>query len=165
LGLTPDFSPPSGQTSAIMLSVRPTGCIALQSGQLTSAVRLLLETWTDVIEPDRAWTLSEAKLNHAIVCGRKIADFVSFLEDHVTQPLPEEIAERIRQAESDATALRRKGPAELYQCRDAETAAAIMSHRDVTSTCLRAGEAMIIVPASAVPKFQKLIEKLRLGIV
>jgi hypothetical protein len=68
-------------------------------------------------------------------------------------------------AESDVTAFRRVGPAELYHCRDAETAIAIVQQKELAGSCFLVGTTTLVVLANAVPKFQKMVEKFGLGIV
>lgn len=129
LGITPDYSAPQLQSS---LSLRVLSSLRIQvvSGTLSPAEKLQLETWAEPVEPG-VWRLETSRALEAVERGQSAADFTAFLQRYDKQPLPETVTGFLQASASDGGAVRNRGEASLFDCRDSATA-----HLDLCSKCV-----------------------------
>ncbi len=163
LGLTHEFKA-SIPLSSLELSVTPGLSIEVVSGQPTAADRMMLEGWALPMGKND-WRLDPALAVSAVERGRGTLEFAMFLKNCGCRPLPEDVARFLETAERDGTALRRKGQALIFECRDEETAARICSLEPLRNRCFRIGVAGLVVPAEHEARFCKLVRESGLGIV
>jgi hypothetical protein len=163
LGLSDDFKP-SRPASLFRLSVLPSLNINVVSGQPTQADRLLLETWAEPVT-DLSWRLDTERAVRAVERGRSARDFAAFLESCDDQPLPQGVEGFLRTSESDGTALRHKGEALVFDCRDGPTAELVCSRKELLNRCFRIAHSGVVVPAEHEAKFRKVVRELGLGVV
>ena len=163
LRLTDDFQP-SRPASSFRLSVLPSLVINLVSGQPNTGERLLLETWAEPLT-DFSWRLDPARAVTAVERGRSTRDFAAFLESSDDQPLPQSVEGFLKTSESNGTALRRKGDALIFDCRDGQTAELVCSRKELLNLCFPIGISAVVVPTEHETKFRKVVRDLGLGIV
>jgi len=163
LGLSDVFTP-SQPVSLLKLSVLPNLSIRVVSGQPSPADRLLLDTWA---EPGTSlsWHLDPERATHAVERGQSARDFAAFLESADDQPMPQSVEGFFKACETNGTALRRKGDALVFDCRDGQTADMVCSRKELLGLCFRIGENGIVVPTEHETKFRKVVRELGLGIV
>ena len=78
-------------------------------------------------------------------------------------PLPETVYGFIRQCELNGKALKLSGNAVLVECRDAETAAAIATHKETSALCLATGKKTLVVRSEHLEKFRQRVRVLGYG--
>lgn len=162
LELTSDFRP-TQPTSSLELTVLPNLSIHVQSSAPAAADKLLLETWAEPVETN-VWRLDRARARDAVERGQSTGDFAAFLARCDCQPLPETVQGFLRTCESDGKALRSRGEAWLFDCRDADTTDMICARKELKDMCYRCGETRLAVPAEHVAKFRKVVRSLGLGV-
>lgn len=163
LGLTEVFTP-SQPVSSLKLSVLPSLTITVVSGQPSPADRLLLDTWAEP-ETRLSWRLHPERATQAVERGQSARDFAAFLASADDQPLPQSVEGFLKASETNGTALRRKGDALVFDCRDAQTADMVCSRKELLDLCFRIGEHGLVVPTEHETKFRKVVRELGLGIV
>ena len=163
LGITDDFVPALPE-STLQLEVGTRLVIRRKAGILNAADRLLLESWADPVDTD-TWRLNLALARQAIERGQKAEEFAEFLRTRDPQPLPQTVEGFLEKAERDGRAVRTCGEAMLFECRDAETANLICSHKDLKNICHPSGGAHITVLAPHAEKFRNLVRNLGLGVI
>jgi len=163
LAFTADYKP-SRSTSSLELAVHPDLGIEVLSGQATAADRLLLETWAEPMT-DLSWRLDHERAVNAVERGRSAQDFAAFLETCSGHPLPPRVATFFKTSETNATALRRKADALVFDCRDQEIAELLTSEKELVNLCFRIGKSRLVVLAEHEAQFRKAIREFGLGIV
>ena len=163
LGLTSDYKP-SQLKSSLALRVLPSLRIELLSGTLSPAEKLQIETWAESISQG-IWQLEASRALEAVERGQSVEDFTEFLQRCDDQPLPETVIGFLKASQSDGQAVRNRGEAQFFDCRDAGTATIICAQRELQGQCFRCGETLLAVPESHVTKFRKVVRSLGLGIV
>ncbi|MGJ8640577.1 MAG: hypothetical protein ACSHYA_14405 [Opitutaceae bacterium] len=163
LGMTPDYKPSQLQSS-LTLRVLPSLRIEVLSGTLSPVEELQLETWAEPVA-STVWQLETSRALEAVERGQSVEDFTEFLQRCDDQPLPETVIGFLETSASNGQAVRNRGEAYLFDCRDAATAAIISAQSELKGYCFRCGETSLAVPESHVVKFRKIVRSLELGIV
>jgi len=145
------------------VTVLPNLSIRVQSGSPLAAEKLLLEAWAEPVEPG-VWRLDPTRAREAVERGQSADDFVAFLQHCDSQPLPETVQGFLRTCEGDGKALRSRGEAWLFDCRDADTTAMICGQEQLKDLCHRCGETRLAVPAAHLARFRKVVRSLGLGV-
>jgi hypothetical protein len=163
LGLTGDYVS-SLPESTLELEIGTQRVIRRKGGSIDAAERLLLETWAEPVDAD-TWQLNANRARQAIERGQNANDFAAFLRSHDPQPLPQTVEGFLDAAERDGRAVRCCGEALLFECRDAETADQICSHKELVDLCHPCTNAHIAVLAPHAEKFRTVVRKLGLGVI
>ncbi len=163
LGMSNDFTA-TQPISSLKLEVLPNLNIHIISGDPQPAQKFLLETWGKPVTKN-TWHLEPKRACEAVERGQNIVDFVKFLSQHSDQLLPESVARFFKTSESNGRALKRLGEAQIFECRDTNTANMICEQNELKHSCFRIGAAQVAVPSARVAKFRKVVKSLGLGIV
>lgn len=163
LGITDTYTPRKPACS-VKLSVLSDLTIRAVSGELAHEEVLMIETWAEPLGAN-IWRLNQERALDAVERGRCTREFASFLQERDEQPLPETVEAFCKASESNGTAVRCKGEAVLFECRDAATATLLCRQKELDRLCYRAGETTIAVPSAHVPKFRKCARSLGFGVV
>ena len=155
---------PTSPSSSLVLTVLSSLRICMTSGVLLPTEKLLLETWAEPVEAD-VWRLNTTRALEAVERGQSASEFADFLQERDSQPLPETVEGFLRDCERDGTAVRNRGEAYLFDCRDAETAHLICAQAELKGQCYPCGETKLAVVGSQLPKFRKVVRSLGLGVV
>ncbi|MGK0190596.1 MAG: ribosomal protein S27E [Verrucomicrobiales bacterium] len=161
-GRTPNFKP-TQPSSSLELTVLPSLSIRLRSGTPLAAEKLLLQTWAEPVGTD-VWRLEPTRAREAVERGQSASDFAAFLQKCDNQPLPETVRGFLKTCDSDGKALRSRGEACLFECRDAHTCAMICAQPQLQNRCLRCGETQLVVPGGHLATFRKVVRSLGLGV-
>lgn len=161
LGQTNEYQP-SVITSELTLSILPSLQIKVTQGDPSPEEALLFDNWAEPITPG-IWRLNREKALTAIEKGFDIGELRSFLERDDDMPLPETVYGFIRQCELNGKALKLSGNAVLVECRDAETAAAIATHKETSALCLATGKKTLVVRSEHLEKFRQRVRVLGYG--
>lgn len=163
LGLQASYKPVT-QSSNIALSVMPSLHIKLMRGTPSAQDALLLELWTEPIQAD-TWRLDRPKAVAAIEKGHDIQIFKQFLENNDDMQLPELVESFLLRCARDGHALKTGAGAVLIECRDAETADNVATHKETSTICLRAGPKTLVVRNEHLEKFRERVHVIGLGLV
>jgi len=163
LGMTDEFTPIQ-PASLLKLEVLSNLSIRLIAGEPQPAEKFLLEAWAEPVAGD-TWRLEPKRAREAVERGQSTADLKSFLSQCDDQPLPETVVGFLKSCESDGKALKNLGEAQLFECRDANTATVICKQKALKNLCYRIGETQLAVPSAHVEKLRKVVKSLGLGIV
>ncbi len=163
LGMEDHFVP-SQPKSSLVLEIGSNFVIRRKAGTLEPADRLLVEAWAEPVEPD-AWCLNATLARQAVERGQRAEEFAAFLRSRDPQPLPQTVEGFLTAAERDGRAVRCRGEALLFECRDAATAELICTDKELRAICRPCGPAGITVLAAHAEKFRAGIRKLGLGVV
>ena len=150
--------------TSLQLTLFPDLTIRLLSPRIQPAEKLLLETWAEPIASD-TWRLHALRSRDAIERGQNIDAFSDFLRNAHKDALPETVEGFLITTKSEATALQSLGEAFLYNCRDVQTTLMILEYKTLKKICHRYGDTQLVVPAAHLPKFQKQVRALGLGII
>ena len=162
LGLSDDYQP-GVIRSELTLSILPSLQIKVTQGDPSPEEALMLDNWAEPIAPG-IWRLDREKALTAIEKGFDIGELRAFLERDDDMPLPETAYSFIRQCESNGKALKLSGNAMLIECRDAETATAIATHKETSALCMLAGKKTLAVRNEHLEKFRQRIRVLGFGV-
>ncbi|MCF8209929.1 MAG: hypothetical protein K9K38_11075 [Rhodoferax sp.] len=124
----------------------------------------MLELWTQPLQDD-IWQLDRPKAVAAIEKGHDIGVLRQFLEDHDDLPLPELVDSFLQRCARDGHALKTGAGAVLIECRDADTAELVATHKETSALCLRAGPKTLVVRNEQVAKFRDKVHVLGLGLL
>ena len=155
---------PVAQPSNVAISVMPSLQVKLVRGILSAQDSLLLELWAEPIQED-IWHLDRQKAVAAIEKGHDIELLRQFLENNDDLPLPELVESFLLRCARDGHALKTGASAVLIECRDSETADNVVTHKETSSLCLRAGPKTLVVRNEHVGKFRERVHVLGLGLV
>ncbi len=154
---------PSRPMPQVRLTVLGNRTIRVASGSLSPAERIQLETWAEP-EKDGIFRLDESRAIEAVESGQDPDRFAQFLDERDEQPLPETTVAFLKQARANGGAVRQSGTAILFECRDARTAEMISMSKELSTTCLRAGETTLAVREEGLAKFRKQVRLFGFGI-
>ena len=163
LGIAGTYLPAAIKSDAV-LTVMPGLQVKVMRGALSMEETLILENLSILIDAG-IWRLDREKSLAVIERGGDIDELRHFLETHNDVPLPETADSFIRQCKHNGKALKITGGAVLVECRDAETAAIIASHRETGSLCLPVGPKSLVVRTNHIDKFHERVRLLGFGIV
>lgn len=163
LGMTNEFTP-TQPVSLLKFEVLSNLSIRIISGEPQPADKFLLDTWAEPVS-NNTWRLDPKRACEAVERGQISADFETLLSQCNDQELPETVKGFFKTCESDGKALKRLGEAQLFECRDTNTAAVISSQNELKNACFRIGETQVVAPSARVAKFRKAVKSLGLGIV
>lgn len=161
LGLSDAYQPVAVAGNAV-LAVMPNLLVNLASGELGPEESLLLETWAEPVQPG-SWRLEREKSLAAIEKGHDIKELRDFLESRDDNPLPEKVDAFIRHCERNGKALKIGASAILIECRDAEVADTVATHKETAGLCLRAGPKTLAVRSEHLDKFRAKVRVLGFG--
>ena len=163
LGLDATYQPVV-QPSNVAISVMPSLQVTRVRGTLSAQDALLLELWAEPIQAD-VWQLDRPKAVAAIEKGHDIEVLRQFLENNDDMPLPELVESFLKRCARDGHALKTGASAVLIECRDAETADHVATHKETNSLCQRAGPKTLVVRNENLGKFRERVHVLGLGLV
>ena len=155
---------PVTQPSTVAISVMPSLQVKVVHGTLSAADALLLDLWADPVQ-EGSWLLNRPKALAAIEKGLDIAALRQFLESRDDQPLPELVESFLLRCERAGHALKTGASAVLIECRDADTAAAVATHKETSALCLRAGPKTLVVRNDHLSKFRERVHVIGLGLL
>lgn len=161
LGLADAYRPAETKPSAA-LSVLPSLRINVVGGTLNPEESLLLERWAEPVQPG-CWLLDRSRTLTAVEKGFDIDELRRFLEARDDMPLPDPVESFIRQSAKNGRALKLAGSAVLVECRDAEVAEAIASHKETAALCKSAGGKTLVVRSEQLEKFRERVRLLGFG--
>ena len=161
LGLADAYRPAETKPSAA-LSVLPSLRINVVGGTLNPEESLLLERWAEPVQPG-CWLLDRGRALAAVEKGFDIDELRRFLEARDDMPLPDPVESFIRQSAKNGRALKVAGSAVLIECRDAEVAEAIASHKETAALCKSAGGKTLVVRSEQLEKFRERVRLLGFG--
>jgi len=162
-GIASEYKPTS-PSSSLVLTVLPSLRICMNSGALLPTEKLLLETWAELVEPN-VWQLEVTRALEAVERGQSATEFADFLQARDSQPLPETVTGFLRDCQRNGTAVRHRGEAYLFDCRDADTARLICAQAELQGQCYQCSETKLAIMESQLPKFRKVVRSLGLGVV
>jgi len=163
LGINDHFKSTQPDTS-LQLEILPNLGIRILSGIPTPAEKILLETWSEAVD-ENSWRLEPQRSRDAVERGQNPQDFIKFLQQCDEQPLPETVEGFFKNCEHDGKALKNLGEAQMFQCRDAETANIICAQKTLAKHCFKVNETQLVVYATHLLQFRKRVKSLGLGIV
>jgi hypothetical protein len=162
-GITSEYQA-SQPKSSLSLTVLPSLRIELLSGAVSPAEKLQLETWAEPVAAN-VWQLDVVRALEAVERGQSVADFTEFLQGCDDQPLPETVVGFLETSERNGKAVRSRGEATIFECRDAETTRLLCTQSELQGKCFRCGDNLVAVPDAHIAKFRKVVRLLELGIV
>ena len=136
--------------------------INVVGGTLNPEESLLLERWAEPVQPG-CWLLDRSRTLTAVEKGFDIDELRRFLEARDDMPLPDPVESFIRQSAKNGRALKLAGSAVLVECRDAEVAEAIASHKETAALCKSAGGKTLVVRSEQLEKFRERVRLLGFG--
>ncbi|ELS54533.1 helicase-associated domain-containing protein [Streptomyces viridochromogenes] len=154
VGLTGDYAPtpapalPSGRVTVLANF----DIVALDG--LPSADALLLGTFADR-KSDRVWTLSTASLLSALDRGHTLDEFLRYLDQAASHPLPQTVTTLLDDTARRTGRLRDTGQVHLIECEDEALAALVVSDRRLRALCTRLGERHLVVSPEQLQAFRK----------
>ena len=163
LGLRDTYQPVV-QASNIALSIMPSLQIHVVNGTLRAEDAMLLDTWAEPVQPG-SWQLDRQKSLAAIEKGHDIGALKHFLESHDDLPLPELVGSFLQRCAHDGQALKTGASAVLIECRDAETADTVATHKETSALCLRAGPKTLVIRTEHLSKFRDKVRVIGLGLM
>jgi hypothetical protein len=113
---------------------------------------------------DFVWQIERGRLLEAAAGGYALSDLVEFLQVRSANPLPDNVALLFREVAERASSLEDRGPALLFEARDAVLAQLIANDTRTRSLCLLAGERHLVVPAGSESAFRRALHELGYGI-
>ncbi len=124
---------------------------------------LLLDRWAER-ESDSCWRLDRVRVLETLEHGLKLDEFVEFLQSNDDQPLPEQAERFFRECRQRAHAVKAVGPATLFECRDAATAAAIANHPETAGMCQLLGKRQLVVAVKHEEAFRRNLNVIGFGL-
>lgn len=109
---------------------------------------------------ENVWELDRGRITSAIEQGCSLSLFVDFLHAKCSGEIPENVAHFLNEIGSKQDSLALKGKAWLIKAESPDLARLIVNNRRLQSSCMIAGEGMIIVPEDAKKVFLKVIHDL-----
>jgi hypothetical protein len=163
LGLQENYQPVA-QPSNVAISVMPSLRVLVVRGTLSAEDGLLLDQWATAVQQD-SWPLDRQKALAAIEKGHDLAALKQFLESGDDLPLPELVESFLLRCERDGRALKTGASAVLIECRDTDTATAVVTHKETSSLCLRAGPKTLVVRNEQLGRFRERVHIIGLGLL
>ena len=161
LGLTKTYTPAPVEVRPV-LNVLP-NMEVVATEVLNPADALFLER---IAAPrsDFVWQIEQGKLIEVAEQGYDLADVAKTLQARSSNALPDNVALMIREVAERAAAVQERGPALLFEARDAVLAQLIANDTRTRSLCTLAGERQLVVPAGSERAFRRALRELGYGV-
>lgn len=157
LGAAETYTPPAREDRRI-LQVLPNLDVVC-TGELSRGDSLLLDTFAER-DSDAVWKLDRARMLEATEAGHDISELRDFLVASGGSELPQPVERLLADVAERAERVRYQGPAQLFECADAELAVLIANDSRTKALCMLAGTRHLAVPASAEARFRRALRQL-----